>query len=126
MTHHSKKIVRFGNHSGLADTPALKAAKALYQSYIPQCPKRLIEPPYRVVVRFYFGDKNVKEPQWRIRKPDTDNANKLLMDELERKGWIDRDERVSASDIQKIDVPIGQEGITVTIVSLRHCKPIII
>lgn len=151
-THHAKKIARFGRRTGLIDAPALKAARMLYLSVIPQCPGSPIAGPYALAIQFRFARGATKRPRqatkrdkgvskgvptaenategicggltWRTKKPDVDNLAKTLTDCLVAKGWIERDEQVVRLTVEKMDVAVGGAGIAVR-VSRQTAEPIL-
>lgn len=106
VTHHAKKIKRFGTRLGLGDSDRLKAAKQLYHYMLVRSMKRPPEPldgPVRLDITFCFGGAAATE--WYTVKPDRDNAEKTLVDALVAAGFIRLDQRVCCGDVVKIRGP---------------------
>lgn len=127
-THHAKKIILVRGQTRLGDTPALVAARAWYESRIPEVTALTpVAGPLRADVTFYFPLP--KQPDKRRgqvagaphqQKPDRDNAVKLLMDVLALRGWIERDEQVTDGMIRKRWAAEGQARVEVAFWTLTY------
>jgi Holliday junction resolvase RusA-like endonuclease len=119
VTHHAKKIVRYGRNGrlGLTDSPDLKAARTLYLATIPHNPGRPVRPPVGLKVLFVWDCAGLDcNTIWNVAKPDLDNSVKALLDALVLRGWIERDQQVTNMLLSKMLYNRG--GIVLSIRSL--------
>lgn len=105
VTHHDKKIgMRFGKggkkHATLRDTPELEAARNWFIERIPFSEK-CVAPPIIFTAMWFFPStaENAGKPM--ITKPDLDNIEKVLLDVLALRGWIEHDQHVFMHHTQK-------------------------
>jgi Holliday junction resolvase RusA-like endonuclease len=106
-THHAKKLERRGTRTVLVNSPELEAAWSYYLSQIPDRRDYVaIAGPVAADVTFHFeirdeiGDDI--RPGWPMRrKPDRDNAAKVLFDALAARGYLVDDCDVTDGPIRK-------------------------
>lgn len=75
----------------------LKINKAL-ASFVPEEP---YQKAIRLVVKWCFPKKRHKDGEYKITKPDTDNLNKMLKDEMTKLGFWKDDALVASEIIEK-------------------------
>ena len=100
----------------------LKDIRMMYRSaLIPFAPPEPMTGPLRLVVKWLFPRGRHKDGTYKDTKPDTDNLNKMLKDEMTKTGfWVD-DAQVASEIIEKfwaevtgiyIEIePLGGDGI---------------
>jgi Holliday junction resolvase RusA-like endonuclease len=118
-THHSKRIVRVGQFSKLADTEALTTAREiLIAGFRPFRPAAPLEGPLKLHLDFEWpwrkGDSKKKRAGGRIPctvKPDCTNAAKTAEDILVLLGFMHDDNQVTELHVTKFIG--GNPGITV-------------
>lgn len=123
ITQQQHKINTKGDKPILYEPAELKAARAKLRDYL--APHRPQEPyknvPLRLVVKWCFPCSGKhKNGEYRITKPDTDNLDKMLKDEMTKlKFWKD-DAMVASEIIEKFwsDTP----GIYVRITQIGRCS----
>jgi Holliday junction resolvase RusA-like endonuclease len=106
-THHAKQLARRGTKTVMVNSPELEAAWAYYLSRIPE--RRELVPiagPITADVTFHFEIRDEQGADVRPgapmgRKPDRDNACKVLFDALAERGWIANDSHVTDGPIRK-------------------------
>lgn len=120
VTHHSKKIVRIGNFSKLADSPQLRHARVTYEQLLAKYqPKEPFNGPIALTLFFYFPflKSAPKKTQYgrapKLTKPDCSNLAKTFEDCLVRMRFIDDDASVTKLLVQK--AYRGMSGIKVKI-----------
>ena len=97
---------------------ALKEARhKLYKAVSPFAPEEPLTGPLQLVVKWCFPLGNHREGSYKTTKPDTDNLNKMLKDEMTRAGFWKDDALVASEIIEKFwtDTP----GIYVEIVEIE-------
>ena len=106
VTHHDKDLhafMRGGKPCAvLHDSPELKAARAkLRAGLAPHAPAAPLGGPVRLVVKWLFpaGGRH-PDGAWKTSKPDTDNLDKALKDEMTRLHFW-RDDAQVASEISE-------------------------
>lgn len=96
----------------------LKEARAkLRRALSPMVPDEPYQTAVRLTVKWCFQRKKHKDGEYKITKPDTDNLNKMLKDEMTRLGFWKDDALVASEIIEKFwaEVPgifINIEEIT--------------
>lgn len=119
-TFQAKRIVKCGKFPRLIAKPEAKAAKEHIAAHLyNNKPRNVLEPPYRVDIRFHF-----KAPQSRIKKvkkktpmsvkPDVDNLAKGFLDCMVEAHWIKADQQVYELNISKYEIPTN-DYVSVTI-----------
>lgn len=106
VTHHDKELHAFmrGDRpcAVLHDSPELKEARAkLRAGLVPHAPAIPLGGPVRLVVKWLFPAQG-RHPDgaWKTSKPDTDNLDKALKDEMTRLHFW-RDDAQVASEISE-------------------------
>lgn len=89
VTHHDKKLhafMRGGKPCAvLHDTPELKDARAkLHAALAPFAPAQPMTGAVQLVVKWLFPAEGRPNGSWKTTKPDTDNLEKALKDEMTR------------------------------------------
>lgn len=122
VTHHAKELhayMKGGKPCAvLHDSRELKDARAkLHAALAPYAPERPFGGPVQLLVKWCFpSDGRHANGEWKTTKPDTDNLDKALKDEMTRlRFW--RDDAQVASEISEkfwAEVP----GIFVMVVAL--------
>ena len=64
-------------------------------------PKDPMDGPLRLVVKWMFPNGQHKHGTYKTTKPDTDNLNKMLKDEMTRTGFWKDDAQVASEIIEK-------------------------
>ena len=89
----------------LHDSPELKAARAKLHAYLaPHAPKAPIPAgqPVRLLVKWCFPTEGKRRSgEWRTSKPDTDNLEKALKDEMTRLHFWADDAQVCSEIVEK-------------------------
>ncbi len=128
VTHHDKRTKPDG---GMYNTPRLQAAWAYYLSQIPQRRDRApIQPPVRADITFWFPLPPHPDPAAgevagapMIRKPDRDNAMKVLMDCLTVRGYLIDDAHVTDGAPRKRWAWPGRSGVEVCLCTMDNTHP---
>lgn len=109
---------RFNRRTGAVYTPYACQA---YKRQFAQAYKRIsgqIEPhtgPLEVFVRFYLKKPKALKSTYHVKRPDTDNLIKALLDALNGVAWLD-DSQIWNIHAQKVYVKeVTQQGTEVTI-----------
>ena len=126
VTHHDKALhafMRGGKPCAvLHDTPELKDARAKLHAYLaPHAPAEPITGPVRLLVKWLFpADGRHPDGAWKTTKPDTDNLDKALKDEMTRLHFWQDDAQVCSEISEKFwaDLP----GIYIEILPLTPAK----
>jgi Holliday junction resolvase RusA-like endonuclease len=108
-THHSKRIVRVGRFSRLADTPELKAAHALLDVLLlPYRPSVPLTGPLSLTLTFTWpwlaSDTKRTRARGRVphdRKPDADNCAKGVTDRMAALRFLEDDGQVVELTVRK-------------------------
>ena len=102
----------------LHDSPELKATRAKLHAYLaPYAPPTPCSGPVRLLVKWLFPtDGRHNDGEWRTTKPDTDNLEKALKDEMTRLHFWRDDAFVCSEVVEKFwaDTP----GIFIKVVEL--------
>ena len=102
----------------LHDSPELKATRAKLHAYLaPYAPPTPCSGPVRLLVKWLFPtDGRHNDGEWHTTKPDTDNLEKALKDEMTRLHFWRDDAFVCSEVIEKFwaDTP----GIFIKVVEL--------
>ena len=101
-SHHSKKIVRRGRFSSLADTPQLVSARETWMAALrPFAPKEPLNPPLFLVIELTWPWRKGDSPKARERgreyctvKPDLDNCLKTITDVMALLGFFTGDQGI--------------------------------
>lgn len=108
-THNAKQLHAYMKggqpHVVLHDSPELKAARAKLHAYLaPHAPQQPIPAgqPVRLLVKWCFPTEG-RHPDgtWRTSKPDTDNLEKALKDEMTRLHFWADDAQVCSEIVEK-------------------------
>ena len=121
-THNAKQLhafMRGGKPCAvLHDSPELKATRAKLHAYLaPYAPPTPCSGPVRLLVKWLFPtDARHNDGEWRTTKPDTDNLEKALKDEMTRLHFWRDDAFVCSEVVEKFwaDTP----GIFIKVVEL--------
>lgn len=107
-THHSKKIVKCGKFTRLADSDALNDAKDFWRLHLMKDrPPDPIERPCTLIIQLYWPyrtsepKKNRCGPICHTSKPDCSNMAKTIEDRLVELGYIKDDALVSSLRVEK-------------------------
>lgn len=108
-THHSKRIVRVGKFSKLADTPALSSARAFWAGILqPHAPATPVDGPVELGLIFTWpwrsGDSKAVRRYGRIPcrvKPDASNIAKSVEDILVALRFLEDDNQVARLVVEK-------------------------
>ena len=106
VTHNAKQLhtfMRGGRPCAvLHDSPELKDARAKLHAHLaPHAPQRPLTGPVRLVVKWLFpAEGRHPDGAWKTSKPDTDNLDKALKDEMTRLHFW-RDDAQVASEISE-------------------------
>jgi len=93
----------------------VKRAKACLMVHLAKCkPWEPFQGPVRLTVVWMFRNEKIDQVEYRIRRPDTDNLNKLLKDCMTECGFWKDDAQVCFETIIKTDVP-DNPGINIQI-----------
>ena len=88
----------------LHDSSELKAARAKLHAYLaPHAPEKPIPAgrPVRLLVKWMFPAEGRPDGSWRTSKPDTDNLEKALKDEMTRLHFWHDDAQVCSEIVEK-------------------------
>lgn len=114
VTHHDKELhayLKDGKpRAVLHDSARLLDAKAkLRAALLPHRPPQPLQGPVRLVVKWCFFDSEGrhKNGEYKITKPDTDNLDKALKDQMTRLGFWADDAQVASEVSEKFwaDLP---------------------
>lgn len=113
VTHHAKQLhayMKGGKPCAvLHDSPELKDARSkLHAALAPHAPTEPMSGPVRLVVKWCFAaDGRYADGAWKTSKPDTDNLEKALKDEMTRLHFWRDDAQVAIEIAEKFwsDVP---------------------
>lgn len=119
--HQSKKIVRVGGFSKLADSDALQAAKATLDALlVPHRPDQAMSGPLSLTLAFYWPwpsgtpqKAKYNGPAYKVTSPDCDNLAKTITDRLAALRFIENDAHVVRLVVSKYHS--AEPGIDVTI-----------
>lgn len=108
-THNAKQLHAYMKggqpHAVLHDSPELKATRAKLHAYLaPHAPKAPIPAgqPVRLLVKWCFPTEGKRRSgEWRTSKPDTDNLEKALKDEMTRLHFWADDAQVCSEIVEK-------------------------
>ena len=107
VTHHDKELhafMRGGRPCAvLHDSPELKDARAkLRAGLAPHAPAIPLGGPVRLVVKWLFpAEGRHLDGAWKTSKPDTDNLDKALKDEMTRLHFWQDDAQVASEISEK-------------------------
>lgn len=108
-THNAKQLHAYLKNgkpcANLHDSPELKQTRAKLHAYLaPHAPAQPIPAghPVRLLVKWCFlPDETHADGTWRTSKPDTDNLQKALKDEMTRLHFWADDAQVCSEIIEK-------------------------
>ena len=107
-THNAKELRAYMKDGKpcavLHDSAELKAARAKLHAYLaPHAPEQPVPAgkPVRLVVKWCFAPEGRPDGSWRTSKPDTDNLEKALKDEMTRLHFWHDDAQVCSEIIEK-------------------------
>ena len=106
-THQQKKVAVVHGKPVIYQPSRLKnAVSVLGWSLAPHKPKEPLKGPLALVVRWKFHGQK-KKPGWKVTRPDTDNLQKALKDEMGKLGFYQDDAQVVHEECEKVwaDVP---------------------
>lgn len=107
VTHHDKELhafMRGGRPCAvLHDSPELKDARAkLRAGLAPHAPAIPLGGPVRLVVKWLFpAEGRHSDGAWKTSRPDTDNLDKALKDEMTRLHFWHDDAQVASETSEK-------------------------
>ena len=90
------------------DRDLKEARHDLYKALVPNAPESPYTAPVRLIVKWCFPCKGKHlNGEYKASKPDTDNLNKMLKDEMTKAGFWDDDALVVSEIIEKFwaDIP---------------------
>lgn len=113
VTHNAKQLhafMRAGRPCAvLHDSPELKDARAKLHAHLaPHAPQKPLTGPVRLVVKWLFpAEGRHPDGSYKTSKPDTDNLEKALKDEMTRLGFWHDDAQVASEITEKFwaDIP---------------------
>ena len=108
-THNAKELHAYMKDGKpcaiLHDSDELKAARAKLHAYLaPHAPEKPVPAgkPVRLLVKWLFPTDGIHQNgEWRTSKPDTDNLEKALKDEMTRLHFWHDDAQVCSEIIEK-------------------------
>lgn len=108
-THNAKELHAYMKDgkpcATLHDSDELKAARAKLHAYLaPHAPEKPVPTgkPVRLLVKWLFPTDGIHQNgEWRTSKPDTDNLEKALKDEMTRLHFWHDDAQVCSEIIEK-------------------------
>ena len=106
-THQQKKVSVVHGQPVFYQPSRLKNAVSVSGwSLAPHKPNEPLKGPLALVVRWKFKGQR-KKPGWKITRPDTDNLQKALKDEMGKLGFYQDDAQVVHEECEKVwaDVP---------------------
>lgn len=106
-THQQKKIAVVNGKPHIYTPARLSAAlSVLGWSLSTHKPKEPLKGPLALVVRWKFHGQK-KKPGWKVTRPDTNNLQKALKDEMGKLGFYQDDAQVVHEECEKVwaDVP---------------------
>lgn len=83
------------------DRDLKEARHKLYKAVLPHVPEEKFVNPVRLVVKWLFPKGSHRDGEYKPTKPDTDNLNKMLKDEMTRAGFWKDDALVVSEIIEK-------------------------
>ena len=107
VTHNAKQLhafLRAGRPCAvLHDSPELKDARAKLHAHLaPHAPAKPLAGPVRLVVKWLFPAEGRRpDGSYRTTRPDTDNLEKALKDEMTRLGFWHDDAQVASEITEK-------------------------
>lgn len=106
VTHNAKQLhafMRAGRPCAvLHDSTELKEARAkLRAGLAPHAPAKPLAGPVRLVVKWLFPAGDHPDGSYKPTKPDTDNLEKALKDEMTRLGFWRDDAQVASEIVEK-------------------------
>ena len=107
VTHNAKQLhafMRAGRPCAvLHDSPALKDARAKLHAHLaPHAPAKPLDGPVRLVVKWLFpADGRHPDGSYKTSRPDTDNLDKALKDEMTRLHFWHDDAQVASEISEK-------------------------
>ena len=107
VTHNAKQLHTFMRGvrpcAVLHDSPELKDARAkLHACLAPHAPAKPLDGPVRLVVKWLFPAEGRRpDGSYRTTRPDTDNLEKALKDEMTRLGFWHDDAQVASEITEK-------------------------
>ena len=107
VTHNAKQLhafMRAGRPCAvLHDSPELKDARAKLHAYhAPHAPAKPLDGPVRLVVKWLFPAEGRRpDGSYKTTRPDTDNLEKALKDEMTRLGFWHDDAQVASEITEK-------------------------
>ena len=107
VTHNAKQLhafMRAGRPCAvLHDSPELKDARAKLHAYLaPHAPAKPLDGPVRLVVKWLFPAEGRRpDGSYKTTRPDTDNLEKALKDEMTRLGFWHDDAQVASEITEK-------------------------
>lgn len=97
----------------------LKEARAkLNRALSKFVPKKPFQGPTRLIVKWCFPKKNHGNGEYKTTRPDTDNLNKMLKDEMTKLGFWEDDALVASEIIEKFWAEIP--GIFIRIEEIKN------
>lgn len=98
---HRVGIRKDGRPYFYEDRELKEVRNKLYKALIPFVPQQSYDKAVRLVVKWLFPKKQHENGEYKITKPDTDNLNKMLKDEMTRAGFWKDDALVASEIIEK-------------------------
>lgn len=102
--HYPQRKAAARLHAVLHDSPELKQTRAKLHAHLaPHAPQQPIPAgrPVRLLVKWCFPAEGRKSGSWRTTKPDTDNLEKALKDEMTRLHFWADDAQVCSEIVEK-------------------------
>lgn len=83
------------------DRELKKVRNKLYKALAKFAPEKPYDKAVRLIVKWCFPRKKHSDGEYKITKPDTDNLNKMLKDEMTKLGFWTDDALVASEIIEK-------------------------
>ena len=124
ITHQQKQVSVQNGKPRFFDPPELQAAKLKLRDHLAKhTPVEKYHGPVRLVTKWCFPlIKGRNDGEYKTTKPDTDNLQKALKDEMEHVGFWDNDAIVASEITEKFWAKIP--GIYICITELGGDSPI--
>ena len=120
VTHQEKQVRIFRGKPAFYEPAELKAARMKLRAHLGRhAPREPMHGPVRLIVKWCFhACGRYLNGAYRITRPDTDNLQKLLKDEMTRVGFWQDDAQVASEVVEKFwaDIP----GIYIAICRLEE------
>lgn len=103
VTAQQKRVTVVNGKPRFYDSESIKKARMTFQSRLAEhAPTEPLNAPVRVVMKWLHPVTNAKgDGEYKISKPDVDNASKIVLDEMTKLGFWNDDANVSSLTVEK-------------------------